>query len=224
MPYDGSKSMLASSQTSPSAILPGVKLDARHLFFSIGKRAFDLVVSIALLPLLALCFVALSVLNLRFNKGPVWFVQERMGKNCIPFNAIKFRTMTPTDQISRGADDPLEVDRITTLGRFLRKSRIDELPQILNVLLGEMSLIGPRPDYYKHACQYVDAVPGYRERHAVLPGISGLAQTEMGYIEGLAATRAKVRYDLHYVRNRSFALDTFIFLNTLKVVLNRKGA
>ena len=99
-----------------------------------------------------------------------------MGKNCEYFFAIKFRTMTNVKEITRKYDDPIETNRITPLGKILRKVRIDELPQILYVLKGDMSLIGPRPDYYVHALEYLKNVEGYRERLAIRPGITGLSQ------------------------------------------------
>jgi lipopolysaccharide/colanic/teichoic acid biosynthesis glycosyltransferase len=163
------------------------------------------------------------VANPFFNRGPLLFIQTRMGRDCEPFRAIKFRSMVEVDAVARRAEDPLENDRITPLGLLLRKSRVDELPQILNVLVGQMSLIGPRPDFYDHALVYLDVVPGYRERHAMKPGISGLAQTELGYIEGLAATERKAAVDLYYIRNASVRLDLWVFWRTLCVVLGRGG-
>ena len=195
---------------------------ARAVFF-FGKWLFDKIMSIALIPLLALFAFGLLILNPFFNKGPLFFAQKRMGKHCQPFIALKFRTMTENAAVKRDANDPLELDRITPMGRFLRKSRIDELPQILNVLKGEMSLIGPRPDYFDHAVQYLNTIKGYRERHAVLPGISGLAQTEVGYVEGTEATRKKVSADLYYISNIGFKLDTWILWRTFAVILGRSG-
>ncbi len=192
--------------------------------FKIAKRLFDIIVSLALLPGLVGAIVVLLVLNPFLNRGTIFFVQERMGRNCKSFKAIKFRSMTATSNITRAANDPLEVERITPLGQFLRKSRLDELPQILNVLLGDMSLIGPRPDYYDHAIEYLNTIPGYRERHIVRPGISGLAQTELGYIEGTDATKRKVKADLYYITHRNFALESWIFWRTLSVVARRAGA
>ncbi len=189
-----------------------------------AKRVFDICMSILLLPALAMVALVILGLNPFYNRGGLFFVQPRMGRDCKPFNAIKFRTMRAETQVTRGADSPLETDRITTLGRFLRKSRIDELPQILNVLLGQMSLIGPRPDYFDHAVEYLEKIPGYRERHAVRPGISGLAQTELGYVEGMDATRRKVKADLYYISHMSFALEMWIFWRTLSVVARRGGA
>jgi len=174
-----------------------------------------------MLCLTALCLV---VLNPFFNRGPLLYIQPRMGRDCRAFPAMKFRSMLPAANIARGANDPLETHRITTLGRFLRKSRLDELPQVLNVLRGDMSLIGPRPDYFHHARYYLRVIPGYRARHRVRPGISGLAQTQLGYAAGLDATAAKVRADLYYIENAGFRLETWIFWRTVLTVLGRHGA
>ncbi|MGB0440296.1 MAG: sugar transferase, partial [Paracoccaceae bacterium] len=171
--------------------------------FFAAKRAFDIVVSILLLPILIIAAIALLVLNPYFNRGPLFYVQTRMGQHCKAFKVLKFRSMTDVPVIARGADDPLELDRITRLGHFLRKSRVDELPQIFNVLRGQMSLIGPRPDFFHHARRYVRTIPGYKERHSVRPGISGLAQTALGYAEGNAARVAKARADLYYIEHAS---------------------
>ena len=190
----------------------------------VGKRSFDLLVTFLALPFLGVFSLVLLVLNPFFNRGPLFYAQTRMGRDCKPFTAIKFRTMQPSKTIERSVDDPLERDRITPLGGFLRKARIDECPQFLNVLQGQMSLIGPRPDYYEHACHFMQNVDGYRERHLVRPGISGLAQTEIGYVEGTEATRAKVGADLEYIPNRSWALELWILWRTFAVVLTRKGS
>lgn len=202
--------------------LNGFEQGSRNGFRS-AKRIFDIVVSSLLLPVLVTLAIIVCMLNPFYNKGSLFFIQPRMGKGCVPFKAIKFRTMTAAPEVKRGADCPLEVDRITRLGRFMRKSRIDELPQIINVLRGEMSLIGPRPDYFEHAVKYLELIPGYRERHAVRPGISGLAQTELGYVEGVDATRRKVQADLYYITHQSVALELWIFWRTLSVVARRGG-
>jgi len=188
-----------------------------------GKIVFDVILCIVLLPVLAMFCVVLLVLNPLFNRGPLFYTQPRMGRNCSAFYAVKFRTMEPVARMTRRADDPLEEHRITKLGRVLRKTRIDEVPQILNVLRGDMSLIGPRPDYFHHARRYVQSVPDYRKRHSVRPGISGLAQTELGYVDSTEGTRHKVRLDLDYVERMSLGLDLFIFWRTLATVFGRKG-
>lgn len=200
------------------------ELPEHNTAFHASKRLFDIGFSLALLPFVVLTVLCLLVLNPLLNRGPLFYVQPRMGRNCRAFPALKFRTMQPASKITRSADDPLEIDRITTLGYFLRKTRLDELPQVINVLRGDMSLIGPRPDYFHHARHYLRVIPGYRARHAVRPGISGLAQTQLGYAAGVDATSAKVRADLYYIQNAGFKLEAWLFWRTLVVVFRRYGA
>lgn len=188
------------------------------------KRAFDITVSLILIPVLALIVLAVWIANRRMNPGPVFFVQQRMGVDCQPFSAYKLRTMRPVPAVVRMANDPLELDRIPPLGAFLRKSRLDELPQIINVLKGDMSLIGPRPDFYDHALIYLEQIPCYRRRHLVRPGISGLAQTQVGYVQSIRETRRKVSADLYYLRNASLRMDAWIVWRTLCTVFCRAGS
>ncbi|MGH1367667.1 MAG: sugar transferase [Maritimibacter sp.] len=196
--------------------------------FWICKRLFDISLSLVLLVVTALLSVALLALNPFFNRGPLFFVQDRMGRNCEPFRAIKFRSMTaiPLDEKTdtRGAADPLETGRITPLGKILRKSRIDELPQVINVLRGDMSLIGPRPDALEHATEYLREIASYRDRHQVRPGISGLAQVTLGYAMGYPQTRAKSSVDMIYIREAGFGMEARVFWLTLVTVFLRRGA
>ena len=192
--------------------------------FLVFKRVFDIGVSLALLPILGLAGLTIFAINHFLDPGSLFFVQKRMGRHCIPFHAFKFRTMVAAPVIERGAFDALEQHRITRLGRFLRRSRLDELPQVINVLRGEMSLIGPRPDYIAHAEAYLEQVPGYRERHAVRPGISGLAQVTHGYVDGLDGVVKKVAADLHYIREASIRIDLWIAWRTFVIVIFAKGA
>jgi lipopolysaccharide/colanic/teichoic acid biosynthesis glycosyltransferase len=191
--------------------------------FWVFKRIFDIVISIFLMPALFLTYVLLLIFNNFFNRGPVFFTQYRMGKDCNRFKAIKFRSMISSDYIIREYDDPIEIDRITPLGNFLRKARLDELPQIINVFKGEMSLIGPRPDYYEHALMFVENIPGYRDRHIIRPGISGLSQIRLGYAEGIKATQKKSTIDMFYIKNASFTLDFRIVLATIFTIFMGRG-
>lgn len=191
--------------------------------FLIFKRAFDIAVSLVLLPPLVLAGLALLLLNPAFNRGRLFYVQPRMGRDCVAFRAWKFRTMIPAAAVTRGPYDPPEDQRITRLGQVLRRTRLDELPQIINVLKGEMSLIGPRPDYIVHALRYLGEVPGYRERHAMRPGISGYAQITLGYVDSLEGVRSKTAADLHYIGNASIRLDCWIAWRTFVTVLRGLG-
>ena len=191
--------------------------------FWINKRFFDISLCILLIPLLFIISIILLIINIFFNSGSLFFIQDRMGKDCVAFAAIKFRTMEHTEEIIRKYDDPIETNRITDFGKILRKSRIDELPQILNVLKGEMSLIGPRPDYYVHALEYLKNVKGYRERHVIRPGITGLSQIRLGYAEGLEATAKKVSVDNYYIQNVNYIIELKIIGNTIITIMRGMG-
>ena len=191
--------------------------------FWFNKRIFDISVCILLLPVLFIISLTLLIINIPFNSGSLFFIHDRMGKDCVAFSAIKFRSMKPIEVIKRKYDEPIEVDRITSLGKILRKSRIDELPQILNVLKGEMSLIGPRPDYYIHALEYLKNVKGYRERHIIRPGITGLSQIRLGYAEGLEATAKKVFVDNYYIQNVNYIIELKIIGNTIITIIRGMG-
>ena len=184
----------------------------------------DILGAALLLPVVGVVALVLLALNPGWNAGPLFFRQPRMGRGCLPFHGAE----VPHDAAGRGGDggrrdDPLEEDRITPLGRVLRRMRLDELPQVLNVLRGDMSLIGPRPDFYDHAVTYLAAIPRYRQRHMIRPGISGLAQTEVGYVSSIRETRRKVSADLYYIQHASLRMDAWIVWRTLKVVFTRAG-
>jgi lipopolysaccharide/colanic/teichoic acid biosynthesis glycosyltransferase len=191
--------------------------------FWVNKRLFDIVVCLLLVPLLFIVSITLLFFNYFFNPGSLFFIQDRMGKDCRAFAAIKFRSMVPVKEITRKYNDPIETNRVTSFGKILRKSRIDELPQILNVLKGEMSLIGPRPDYYIHALKYMENVEGYRERHIIRPGITGLSQIRLGYAEGLEATTKKASIDNYYIQNVNYIIELKIIGNTIITILRGMG-
>ena len=187
--------------------------------FWFNKRVFDIFLCLLLIPLLLIITLTLLFLNPFLNSGKLLFIQKRMGKNCEFFFAIKFRTMSHIKEITRKYDDPIETNRITPLGRILRKVRIDELPQILNVLKGDMSIIGPRPDYYTHALEYLKNVEGYRERYTIRPGITGLSQIRLGYVESLDGTIKKASIDNYYIQNVGYIIEMKIILNTILIII-----
>lgn len=186
------------------------------------KRAFDVVVALLLLMVLSplLLLVALAV---KFSDGgSVLYRQKRVGRKQREFTIAKFRTMVPnaeslTGPVLASDEDP----RITAVGRVLRRARIDELPQLLNILAGEMSFIGPRPERSFFVEQYLKDIPGYAERFRVLPGVTGLAQVNGGYA---TTPDLKLKYDLMYVYHQDVVMDLQIIIETLKVVLTGKGA
>ena len=193
-------------------------------FFWSSKRLFDIFMALAALPVIGLLSLILLFLNPSRNPGPLFFVQDRMGKGGSVFRAIKFRTMLPADSVERGPSDPLETWRITALGAFLRRSRLDEFPQFINVLRGEMSVIGPRPDYIAHALAYRESIPGYAGRYVIRPGITGYAQVRLGYAEGPELTMRKTRLDHVYIRNAGWRVDGAILMRTLRVMRSGFGA
>jgi lipopolysaccharide/colanic/teichoic acid biosynthesis glycosyltransferase len=210
----------------PTVVPPHARPDRTWpVVYALAKRLFDIGFSLViLLPLLVLVAGALLVLNPFLNPGPLFYRPQRMGRGCVPFRLYKFRTMDAADaHAAREPDDPVETERVTRLGAFLRRARFDELPQALNVLRGEMSLIGPRPDDLPHAHAFLADIPGYGQRYEVRPGISGLAQVELGYVHGRAGACQKTKIDLHYIRHAGLRLDWRVFWRTLRIVADLKG-
>lgn len=200
-------------------------LPSKSRLYLATKRVFDLAfTTLLLLPATVVIALVLIILNPFYNPGPLLYPQKRMGHECRPFRTWKFRTMQPIRRGTRGPDDPIETHRITPLGHLLRRSRFDELPQIFNVYRGDMSLIGPRPDYFRHAHHYMRAIPAYHARHTVRPGISGLAQIELGYAESVDDTRLKTMADIDYIRRASISFDLWIFWRTVVTVFTMRGS
>lgn len=187
------------------------------------RRTVDILLALAVMPIAFGFGVAIWVLNHRFNPGPLFFAQIRMGAHGHSFRMWKFRTMLPAQGV-RGPDDCVELDRITTLGRLMRKTRLDEVPNFYNVLIGDMSFIGPRPDVWDHAVAHCQTVPFYAERIRVAPGITGLAQVLNGYADCENAVRRKARLDAFYINHRSLWLDLYIVRSTFRIVLTGDGA
>jgi len=191
----------------------------------LGKRALDVVGAVVGL-VLAVVAGPLIGLAIRLNsRGPVFYRQERLGRGGIAFVLVKFRTMhenaeRPGEARWAGRDDP----RVTRVGRLLRRMRLDELPQFLNVLKGEMSLVGPRPERAEFVEQLQTALPFYRARLMVPPGITGWAQVNLPYGDSVGAARLKLEYDLYYVKHRTLLFDCAILLRTLGTVLRMQGS
>ncbi len=187
------------------------------------KRLIDLGIVLAVLPV-ALPVLAAGALAVLIAMGrPILFVQPRTGQGGKVFAIYKLRTMQPSSE-DHGITTVKGDLRITPVGRFLRRSRIDELPQLLNVLKGDMSIIGPRPEWTLLSERYSRELPVYVYRHLVRPGITGWAQVKGGYASDLAETRTKVGYDLFYIKNLSFSLDLQILVRTVWTLLTGRGA
>ena len=197
-----------------STLRPAFQLGIKSVIDSFSSLVFFL----ALLPL----FTVIGLVIKLTSRGPVFYKQERIGKEREPFKIIKFRTMTRDAERATGpVISPTGDDRITPVGRFLRKTRLDELPQLLNIIKGEMSFVGPRPERPVFVEQYSQRIPGYSQRFSVLPGITGLAQIHGGYA---TIPEIKIKYDLGYIQNFSVWLDLFIILETLKVIVTGDGS
>jgi len=189
------------------------------------KRGFDICVSLALL-LLTLPLMLLTAVLIRIDSpGPVLYRQQRTGLHGTPFTLLKFRSMMIDAEKGGNPRWATQQDpRITRIGSFVRPMRIDELPQLINVLRGEMSMIGPRPERPHFVEQLGRIIPFYGERSYVKPGITGWAQVNYPYGASVEDARQKLSYDLYYVKNRSLLLDLFILLATIRVILFREGA
>ena len=214
--------------TTPAAMEPlptpdyKLPLGGTPLFWA-GKRVFDILFALLVVPLITILGIGLLILNPIYNRGPLFYLQKRMGRDNSAFTAIKFRTMLPVNQERTQADAPLEVDRITPIGRWLRKTRFDELPQVLNILAGHMSLLGPRPEVYVHALEWLEKIPNYAERHRVRPGMSGLAQVRQGYVLGQEAITEKLDYDLAYLRDAGLRQELQLLKETFTTVASGDG-
>jgi lipopolysaccharide/colanic/teichoic acid biosynthesis glycosyltransferase len=158
------------------------------------------------------------------SPGPILFRQERVGRGQRPFTLAKFRSMR-TDAEKDGAQWATEDDpRATRVGRFIRKTRLDELPQLWNVLVGDMSLVGPRPEREMFVRQLLETSPYYGQRLVVRPGLTGWAQIKAPYASSFEESIEKLKYDLYYIKNMSLFLDISILLSTARIVLLGRGA
>src|SRR5690554_951235 len=191
--------------------------------YEVVKRCLDVLGTLLIMPV-ALPLMAVTALAIRLESpGATLFNQPRMGLHCRPFTVYKFRSMYVDQQgggFTREGHDP----RITRVGRVIRKYRIDELPQLFNVLKGDMSLIGPRPESMDLSHWYRDDVPFFHYRHVVRPGISGWAQVEQGYAAEVDGMCRKLEYDFYYIKHFSFWLDVLIVIRTIRTILTGFGS
>ena len=172
-------------------------------------------------PLMLLTAIAVKV----SSTGPILYRQVRVGLDGIPFTLYKFRSMRVDSEATTGAvfakkNDP----RVTSVGRIIRKIRFDELPQLFNVLRGDMSIVGPRPERPEFVKAFIEQIPYYAQRHSVRPGITGWAQINYKYGETLQDTICKLEYDLYYIKNMSLSLDLFVIFHTIKAMLLSRGS
>jgi sugar transferase (PEP-CTERM system associated) len=199
---------------------------SQSMFRTFCKRGFDIFASLLLLSVswFVMVITAFAISWESGFKGSVIYKQQRVGENNKLFNVLKFRSMR-LDAEKNGAQWAQQNDnRVTKVGSFIRKYRIDELPQIFNVLNGEMSFVGPRPERPEFVSGFEERIPYYRERHRVKPGITGWAQLCYPYGANEEDTIQKLQYDLYYVKNYSLFLDFFIMISTVEIILWGKGA
>lgn len=189
-----------------------------YLFF---KRLFDLVASFTGLLLLWFPMLLIAIAIKVDSRGPVLFKQERLGKDGASFIMYKFRSMY-TNAEKNGPQWAAKIDwRCTRVGRFIRKTRLDELPQLINILRGDMSLVGPRPERAFFYDQFETYIHGFRNRLAVRPGLTGLAQVSGGYDLG---PEEKIIYDMRYIMEQSLSMDLNCIFKTIKLVFTHEGA
>lgn len=192
--------------------------------YQIFKRVFETAIIISTLPLTLLVMFITAILIRLESAGPIIFTQERVGQAGKVFKIYKFRSMTVKKSCAEDKFATEETARITRLGKIIRKVRIDELPQLFNVLKGDMALIGPRPEQESFVKLFEQDIPFYGYRHMVKPGITGWAQTVQGYADDTDTTKEKLAYDLYYIKHLSFWLDVNIVFKTIRTMLTGFGA
>lgn len=192
--------------------------------YQIFKRIWESLIIVLSLPITLMIMIVTAILIRLESAGPVFFTQERVGQSGQVFKIYKFRSMTVEKLCDKDKFATDEQARITKVGKFIRKVRIDELPQFFNVLKGDMALIGPRPEQESFVRLFEQDIPFYGYRHMVKPGITGWAQTVHGYADDTDSTKEKLAYDLYYIKHLSFWLDVNIVFKTLKTMLTGFGA
>lgn len=200
------------------------QLNPPNLYLSI-KRLWESCLILLLSPIITAIFLIISLIIVFENQGSIFYKQQRIGQKGKAFYIYKFRTMI--DEVEKNTEQRFatqEENRITAIGKLLRQSRLDELPQVWNVLKGDMSLIGPRPEQPEFVEEFKLSIPFYHYRHIVKPGITGWAQVIQGYTDSTDTTKHKLAYDFYYIKHLSFWLDMNIILKTIKTILTGNGA
>ena len=207
------------SENNLGSLIPGI-------VYGKIKRVGDLAFSVVLLPVLVPLMLLVALLIKLDSRGPVFFRQERMGYRGDPFPMFKFRSMQvhEAEDARLAAMTQADDHRVTRVGRWLRRYRIDELPQVINILRGEMSWIGPRPEAVALSDWYEAELPFYRYRHIVRPGITGWAQVKQGHVADVDDVLWKLHYDFYYIKNFSFWLDVLIVARTFRTIVSGYGA
>ena len=190
------------------------------LIRSVTHRLVALLGAILSLPI---ALVTMMLIKLE-SPGPIFYKQERVGKNGKSFKIMKFRSM----RVDAEKEGPVWAssgdDRVTRVGRVIRKIRVDEIPQFWNILRGEMNFVGPRPERPHFVSQLAEEIPYYEQRHLIAPGLTGWAQIKYPYGASIEDARQKLQYDLYYIKNQSLMLDAIIMFETVKIILFGRGA
>jgi lipopolysaccharide/colanic/teichoic acid biosynthesis glycosyltransferase len=214
-------SVTISNLNSHASNPTGLRISSSYIN---AKRVLDVAAIVTVLPAISV-IIALTAVAIKLeSKGNVFFWQKRVGMNGKVFNMLKLRSMTATSEKDGSQFAQSNDMRVTRVGKFIRKFRIDELPQMWNVVKGDMSIIGPRPEQESFVKEFNQTIPNYSLRHTVRPGITGLAQTEQGYVADANGTVTKLRYDMYYIRNLSFMTDFQIGLKTIYTIMTGFGA
>ncbi len=220
--YERLTGKIAIESLSPSNLIFSRDFKKSRFDLAVG-RVVSLLAAVSGLILFAPFMVLIALAIKLDSKGPLFFIQERLGQHSKRFKLVKFRTMRVVDcPTSEWAND--NSDRITRVGKWLRKFRLDELPQFVNVIRGDMNLVGPRPHPVSNIELFGEEIPYYSLRAVVRPGITGWAQVRLGYANNLEEETEKMRYDLYYIKHLSFWLDVRILFDTVKIVLFGQGS
>ena len=192
-------------------------------FYLIMVRFFEIIISLTGLLVGVIILPLILLGNLLGNRGKLMYTQERVGKNGLVFNIVKYRTMVKNAEQEGAVFATINDSRVTPFGKILRKSRLDEVPQFINILKGEMAVIGPRPERPVFVNEIAEVMPFYETRHVIKPGLTGWAQVNYSYGETIDDSLIKLQYDLYYIKHRSLFLDVNIIFKTLSTVLLYKG-
>ena len=201
---------------------PFSRSNQNHLYL-LFVRIFEVLISLAGIAIGIVLLPLIVIGNLIGNRGKLFYTQKRVGKNGCVFEILKFRTMVKNAEKNGAVFTTLNDSRITAFGKFLRKTRIDEFPQFVNILKGDMGVIGPRPERPVFVQEIAEKMPFYETRHVIKPGLTGWAQVNYAYGETIDDSLMKLQYDLYYIKHRSFFLDINIFIKTFSTILFYRG-
>ena len=213
--------MIVKEKEQKTYVIEDIGPVERKVFYSIVKRIFDIVMSLLALIVLFIPMLMIALMIKLDTHGAVLFRQERLGKDGKPFMLYKFRSMIQDAEANGPQWAKANDERCTKFGYVLRQSRIDELPQLLNIIKGEMSFVGPRPERACFYQEFEEYIPGFSKRLCVIPGLTGWAQVNGGYNLG---PEEKIVYDMEYIEKQSLRMDIQCIFKTFKVVFSRDGA